>query len=329
MKKTITMLALAIVAGAACSEAIAKKDKKNKKTGESAVVEKPIVSLQSKADSVSYAAGKSFTAGMMPYVTGQLNVDTAYIADFLGGLRKGLYEDETPQMKAEAAGRQIAQMVKERMMPDLRTQLGDTDTPLNEQMFKRAFADAVENDNSVLSLEESSKYFEASIKAINDKKTEAAKAKGKAWLEENAKKDGVKMLPSGLQYKVITEGNGPVAKGDDDVVVKYEGKLIDGTVFDSSYTRNPQTTTFKPGQVIKGWTEALCMMPQGSVWELYIPENLGYGGRSQGKIPAYSTLIFKVEVVEVKEAVKDKDAKTAPVAKVNSVTKKPASRRAR
>ena len=85
----------------------------------------------------------------------------------------------------------------------------------------------------------------------------------------------------------------------DEVEVKYEGKLVNGTIFDSSYQRNPQTTKFKPTQVIKGWTEALTMMPEGSIWELYIPQNLAYGERGAGEIPPFSTLIFKVEVVKV------------------------------
>ena len=121
-----------------------------------------------------------------------------------------------------------------------------------------------------------------------------------AEIEENAKKEGVVTLPSGLQYKVLREGNGAIPKLDDNVVVKYEGTLIDGTKFDSSYDRNPQTTTFKPTQVIKGWTEALTMMPVGSKWMLFIPENLAYGERQAGKIPAYSTLIFTVELEEIK-----------------------------
>lgn len=230
-------------------------------------------------------------------------------------------------MKAEAAGKQIAQMVKERMLPNIKTQMEGSDAALDEALFKRAFTDAVENDNSVLSMEESTKYFEAAMNAIKEAKEEAAKAAGKNWLAENAKKEGVKVLPSGLQYKVLTEGNGPVAKKDDEVVVKYEGKLIDGTVFDSSYERNPQTTSFKPTQVIAGWTEALCMMPQGSVWELYIPENLGYGSRPSGKIPAFSTLVFKVEVVEVKAKEEPKEEKATPAVTAKKTAKKPAASR--
>ncbi len=151
--------------------------------------------------------------------------------------------------------------------------------------------------------------FKVTSEADEKKKNEAYKTANEAWLNENKTKEGVQTLPSGLQYKVLTTGNGKVAKADDMVTVKYEGKLIDGTVFDSSYKRNPQTTEFRPNQVIKGWTEALCMMPEGSKWELYIPQELGYGARGAGQqIKPFSTLIFTVEVVKVQEAEKKEEA---------------------
>ena len=112
----------------------------------------------------------------------------------------------------------------------------------------------------------------------------------------------MKTTASGLQYKVLRAGNGPVPSKDDKVTVKYEGQLIDGTVFDSSYKRDPQTSSFGVGQVIKGWTEALCMMPVGSKWELYIPQELAYGDRQAGTIKPYSTLIFTVELEAMEAA---------------------------
>jgi len=118
-------------------------------------------------------------------------------------------------------------------------------------------------------------------------------------LAENAKKEGVKTLPSGVQYKVIKEGNGPIPTDSSTVKVNYEGRLIDGTVFDSSYTRG-EAATFPANRVIKGWTEALCHMPAGSEWEIYIPQELAYGEREQGKdIKPFSALIFKLELLEV------------------------------
>ena len=125
-------------------------------------------------------------------------------------------------------------------------------------------------------------------------------AEGKAFLAENGKKEGVITTASGLQYKVLKQGDGQVPQESDKVKVHYEGRLIDGTVFDSSIQRG-EPATFLPTQVIKGWTEALTMMPVGSKWQLYIPQELGYGPRSAGQIPPYSTLIFDVELIEIEQ----------------------------
>ena len=156
-------------------------------------------------------------------------------------------------------------------------------------------------------------------KADEEKANAAWKAKNEQWIKDNAQKEGVKTTESGLQYKVITEGHGAVAQKSSTVTVKYEGKLIDGTVFDSSYKRNPQTTDFKPEQVIKGWTEALTSMPAGSTWMLYIPQELAYGSRAAGQIKPYSTLIFKVELVKIdrkqQPAEAKKEEKKAPAKK--------------
>jgi len=122
---------------------------------------------------------------------------------------------------------------------------------------------------------------------------------GKAFLEENKKKEGVKTLPSGLQYKVLTEGSGKTPKAADNVTVNYKGTLINGAEFDNSYKRG-QPATFKANGVIKGWTEALQLMKEGSKWQLFIPSALGYGDRGAGPVPPNSTLIFEVELLAVK-----------------------------
>ena len=106
-------------------------------------------------------------------------------------------------------------------------------------------------------------------------------------------------MPSGLQYKVIKVGNGPMPKDTSMVEVNYEGKTIDGKVFDSSYQRK-QPLSLRANQVIKGWTEALVRMPVGSVWEIYVPQELAYGEREQGPIKPFSTLIFKIELLNIK-----------------------------
>jgi FKBP-type peptidyl-prolyl cis-trans isomerase FklB len=119
------------------------------------------------------------------------------------------------------------------------------------------------------------------------------------------KKSGITVLPSGLMYKVLVKGDGPVAKATDKVKVKYEGRLIDGTVFDSTEKHGGEPATFAPNQVIKGWTEALTIMPVGSKWQLYIPQELAYGSREAGEIKPFSALIFDVEVLEIVEDKKE------------------------
>jgi FKBP-type peptidyl-prolyl cis-trans isomerase FklB len=122
--------------------------------------------------------------------------------------------------------------------------------------------------------------------------------KGRAFLEQNKAKEGVKVLPSGLQYKVITEGTGAIPTADSKVKTHYRGTLIDGTEFDSSYKRN-QPAEFAVKGVIKGWTEALQLMKEGAKWELYVPADLAYGERGRPGIPPNSVLIFEIELLEV------------------------------
>ena len=293
MNKIIISLALALTAGASSSAAQTAAEK------QTTVAKQQPARLTSQADSLSYSAGQMLTMGMMDYVMQQLKVDRAYTADFNEALRNGLAQPDTPQAKARAAGEQVASMVKNNMIPNIKKELESSDIKFNEQLFLRGFIDAVSKDTTVFTVEGANEYHRGVMDGIKERKAEALRAEGKAWLAENAKQPGVVTMPSGLQYKVVRKGSGPIAQDDAEVTVKYEGRLIDGTVFDSSYKRNPQTTSFRPSQVIKGWTEALHLMPEGSEWEIYIPEHLGYGERQAGKIPPYSTLIFKLEVVKV------------------------------
>ena len=137
----------------------------------------------------------------------------------------------------------------------------------------------------------------------------ANKTEGEAFLAANKAKEGVVTLPSGLQYKILTAGTGPKPTASDSVVCNYRGTLIDGTEFDSSYKRG-KPVTFGVGQVIKGWTEALQLMPVGSKWQLFIPSSLAYGegGEPRGGIGPNATLIFEVELLSIQD--KNKDDKT-------------------
>lgn len=128
---------------------------------------------------------------------------------------------------------------------------------------------------------------------------ESAKEKGEAYLKENASKEGVKTLPSGLQYKVIKDGTGKQPSRTDSVVCHYKGTFLDGKEFDSSYKRN-EPAEFPVGGVIKGWTEALQLMKEGSKWMLYIPSNLAYGPSGRSPIGPDETLVFEVELIKVR-----------------------------
>ena len=141
---------------------------------------------------------------------------------------------------------------------------------------------------------------EAKQQAAAAEAGKVAKAAGETFLAENGKKDGVVTLPSGLQYQVLKEGNGKKPSATDQVVCHYEGTLIDGTVFDSSYKRN-QPATFGLNQVIAGWTEGVQLMQEGAKYRFFIPYNLAYGERGAGaQIPPFAALVFDVELIEVK-----------------------------
>ena len=144
--------------------------------------------------------------------------------------------------------------------------------------------------------------MQAELKTRQEEKARMAgatnKKEGDAFLEANKSKEGVVVLPSGLQYKVLTQGTGPTPAATDTVTCNYRGTLIDGTEFDSSYKRG-QPSSFRVGGVIKGWTEALQLMPVGSKWQLFIPSSLAYGERGQGPIGPNATLLFEVELISI------------------------------
>ena len=314
MKKSL-ILALAVMASATFTTAnAAKKDKKTKKDAPVAET----VELKNYADSLSYAAGMSRTEGLIPYLKQSFGMEEKDMADFISGFKDYLQKGKDDKINAYAAGQQIAQMVETRMLPYLREEFKDSNDSISTKLFNQGFVAALNKDNSVFADSLAKPYFDkavkANIEAINMKNKKA----GEDFLAENAKKEGVVTLPSGLQYKVITAGTGEKPKATDRVTVKYEGKTLDGKVFDSSYKRNPQTTTFGVTQVIKGWTEALQLMPVGSKWELYIPYNLAYGERGAGRdIKPYDMLTFTVELVGIEKS----DSKTATDAKAKAEEK--------
>lgn len=179
---------------------------------------------------------------------------------------------------------------------------------VDPESFMLALNDVRDNVDSRLTEEEMQTVMQTFQEQAMAKREEEQKklaeenaGKSKTFLEENKAKEGVTTTESGLQYRVITEGTGVKPKATDTVTVHYSGKLLDGTEFDSSYSRN-EPATFDLNSVIPGWTEGLQLMPQGSKWELVIPSELAYGPGANGPIPPNSVLVFEVELLEVKAA---------------------------
>ena len=259
--------------------------------------------LKNDVDTLSYAFGLAQTQGLKQYLV-QLDVDTTYMDAFIKGLREGANAGDDKKKAAYYMGIQIGQQISNRMVKGINHELfgEDSTKTISMKNFLAGFIQGVKEKKGLMTVEQASQVAQMKMMAIKSKHMEEEygplKKKGEAWMAANAKKAGVKTLPSGVQYKVIKEGNGAMPKDTSLVTVNYEGRLIDGTVFDSSYKRG-QAVALRANQVIKGWTEALVHMPAGSVWEVYIPQELAYGEREQGQIKPYSPLVFKIELIKV------------------------------
>ena len=265
----------------------------------------PKANLKSDVDTVSYAIGMAQTQGLKDYLVGRLGVDTAYMDDFIKGLNEGANAGDDKKKAAYYAGIQIGQQISNQMVKGINHELfGDDSTKtISLKNFMAGFVAGTTGKGGLMTVDSAAQVAQEMMRAIKAKNLEKEfggnKAEGEKFLAENAKKEGVKVLPSGVQYKVIKEGTGAMPKDTSLVKVHYEGKTIDGKVFDSSYKRN-EPADFRANQVIKGWTDALVHMPAGSIWEVYIPQDLAYGERQQGTdIKPFSTLIFKIELIEV------------------------------
>lgn len=292
MKKSFLILLCAFLC---LGTQAAKKTKKGKK----ADVEK-VDTIDSRT--FAYLLGYVNTQGLKPYLAQQKGIDTTYMAQFLDGFAVKELTPEDKAAQARIAGTEIRRDVETRILPSFSKQLNDSVKVLSDEDFLAGFADALRGTPLAISQDSAMKVVDKQFKywrgVMMEKKYGANRKAGEDFLKTNAKKDSVQTTASGLQYKVLVAGTGDKPTASDRVKVNYEGRLLDGTVFDSSYKRG-EPATFGVSQVIKGWTEALQLMPVGSKWELYIPQELAYGDREQQKIPPYSMLIFTVELIEI------------------------------
>ncbi len=211
--------------------------------------------------------------------------------------------------QVNAQGNQVLKDQKDKISyiigMDIGNNLKKQSMSVNPKILAKGIEDAVSGAKPLLTEQEVQETMMAFQKEMMAKQAEVAKknkTEGEAFLAENKKKEGVKTLPSGLQYKVMKAGTGKKPKASDTVTVNYRGTLINGTEFDSSYKRG-QPATFQVSGVIPGWTEALQLMEQGAKWQLFIPSNLAYGERGApgGLIGPNATLIFEVELISIQE----------------------------
>ncbi|MCI7787326.1 MAG: FKBP-type peptidyl-prolyl cis-trans isomerase [Prevotellaceae bacterium] len=287
MKKLLFAAAMAVAAGSmiSCGNSTPKADLKND------------------VDTMSYAMGLSQTQGLKEYLA-QMEIDTTNMDAFVKGLNDGANAGDDKKKAAYFAGINIGQQISNRMIKGINYEIygKDSTKSISLKNFMAGFVTGATGKKGLMSVEQAGQLAQMKMQAIKAKNMEktygANKTAGEKFLAANAKKPGVKTLPSGVQYKVIKEGNGAMPKDTSLVTVHYEGRTIDGKVFDSSYKRN-QPTDMRANQVIKGWTEALVHMPAGSIWEVYIPQEMAYGEREAGEIKPFSALIFKIELISV------------------------------
>lgn len=266
----------------------------------------PKANLKTDVDTLSYAIGLAQTQGLKEYLIGRMNIDTTYMDQFIKGLNEGANAGDDKGRAAYYAGIQIGQQISNQMITGINQEVfgSDSTKTISLKNFMAGFITGTTGKKGLMSIEEAGQVAQTKMSEIRAKVMEKEygpnKAAGEKFLAENKKKDGVKTLPSGVQYKVIKVGNGAMPADTSMVKVHYEGKTLDGKVFDSSY-KNGQPVSLRANQVIKGWTETLVHMPVGSVWEVYIPQELAYGEREQGQIKPFSVLIFKIELISIEK----------------------------
>ena len=274
----------------------------------SCTAQAPKANLSTDIDSLSYAIGMARTEGLDQFLMQQGN-DSTQMAEFIKGFNEGAAKIDKKDV-AYMTGLQVGQMVSKQWVEGFNQQIfgNDSTQSLSRENLLAGFIAGVVGKGQMDKMFAQG-YMQSQMEVVREKalKKQYADviAEGEKFLAENKAKEGVVTTESGLQYKILTKGTGEIPADTSYVQVNYKGTLIDGTEFDSSYKRKDkdgksQPATFRANQVIKGWTEALTMMPVGSKWELYIPYDLAYGSRATGAdIKPFSTLIFEVELVGI------------------------------
>lgn len=268
--------------------------------------------LQSDADTLAYAIG--FAQSQNPseeqiknYLM-QAGSDSAYVAEFIKGIKEGMDKADDKKVMARELGVQYGMQMKMGLFPQIEGQVfvGDSTRHLNPRLFLAGMNDgrtdncAISVNGQKLTVVEVQQFVGDLMGRMVDKANASKKTEAHAFMLNVAKQPGVQPLEGGVYYKVLTEGKGAVPTVEQTVKIEYEGRFADGSVFDASEPGQP--VTFPVGGVVPGFATALTHMPVGSEWEVYIPYDLAYGERGQGKIPAYANLVFKIKLVSIEAA---------------------------
>lgn len=286
MKKTLLIVAAAIVAFGSCNKGGIPKG-----------------NPETDLDTLSYELGVANSQGVKMYIANQLGVDTAYMDEFYKGFAAAAQAGNDKKLAAYYAGVQIGQQVGTQVYSAANSELfgSDSTKTINLTQLVAGFIEGAKGEPKI-NLEQIKRELTKRVEAYKDQNLTKTygenKKKSDAFIAQKAKEADVKKLPGGTLYKVISEGTGPVPAPTNKVQVIYEGKTIDGNVFDSSEKNNGgKPTEVMLNQVVPGWQEALSIMPEDSEWELYIPYDQAYGNRDMGTIKPYSALIFKIKLV--------------------------------
>ena len=264
----------------------------------------PKADLKSDIDTLSYAVGVAQTQGLKEYLTQRMGVDTTYIDEFIKGLNEAANAGDNKKKAAYYAGLQIGQQVSQQMIQGINYDIfgEDSTQTVSLKNFMAGFVAGTTGKNALMTVEEASQKAQTMIQTVKTRVLEEKYGDWKKQCEDYmagiAKKEGIQELGDGVYYEVITAGTGAVPADTNRVSVNYEGKLLNDTIFDSSYERK-EPTKFRCNQVIPGWTKALTHMPVGSTWMVYIPQEQAYGEREAGKILPFSCLIFKIELLGI------------------------------
>lgn len=266
----------------------------------------PKANLKDDVDTLSYAIGMAQSQGLKDYLVQRMGVDTAYIDEFIKGLNEGANAGDDKKKAAYYAGIQIGQQISQQMVKGINYELfaDDSTQTISLKNFLAGFVSGTTEKGALMTIEVAQQTAQQKMQEV---KAQQMEKKYGEWKKENedymagiAKKGMSQIEESGVYYEVLTEGNGAVPADTSRVKVHYEGKMINDSIFDSSYKRG-EPTTFRPNQVIPGWTVALTHMPVGSKWKVYIPAEMGYGEREAGDIKPYSALVFTIELIEIEK----------------------------